>query len=198
MIRISCLAFFLTLTCYCDSAAGQLFGSRSVKRSLNRQGGTGVGTVQGNERFVRGRRDDSFVGTNQGDLQGFVGMEQARTSGQIASPTGGIKQFVDLSSTINTPYPQLKKSDVYPGAIVLPMEIRNPFNSPKQVSQLNSRLNVELRTKVSDSIEVSVVNRIASLRGEVSSSAKKVLAELLVGFEPGIDEIDNQIVIVDP
>ncbi len=44
-------------------------------------------------------------------------------------------------------------------------------------------------------IEVSVAGDVAILRGEVASARDRKLAELLVGFEPGIAAVKNQLVV---
>jgi len=88
---------------FSDAATAQLFGSQSVRRAISRQGNTNVGQIQGNERYLRGQRRQRFVGADQNEGIGFVGNEQARTSGTIASPTGGMKKFADKSNQINRP-----------------------------------------------------------------------------------------------
>lgn len=188
------VTFFL----YTDSAQAQLFGSRSIKRTLNRQGSRSVGQVEGNERFVRGRRGrQSFVGADQGDTTGFVGNEQGRTSGRIASPTGGLKKMADKSSQINRAYPNLKKTDIYPAIIVLPKSLIQSKKTDVELKKLNLDLTSELTQKVNDSISVSVVGRAATLRGVVPSAKEKGLAELLIRFEPGIDEVRNEIEVAN-
>ena len=180
-----------------QSAEGQLFGSRSNRRSFTRQGGNNAGQIQGNERFLRGNRGQSFVGADQGDGGGFVGNQQGRTSGRIASPTGGIKKFADRSVRINRPISPLGENDVYPPLILLPDSLQTDSRSPAQIQQVSELLNDELRRKISDSIEVSVASRTARLRGVVRSSKDRTLAELLVLFEPGVDVVQNEIEVFD-
>lgn len=179
-----------------NDAYGQLFGARSVKRSLSRQGNSTVGQVEGNERFVRGRRGrQSFVGADQNDVAGFVGNEQGRTSGRIASPTGGMEKKIDRSSQINRPYPALRKTDVYPSILLLPADLLQNQVTASLSLQQAEKWNLELKRKVNDSISVSVANRSATLRGVVGSAREKSLAELLIRFEPGIDEVQNEIAV---
>lgn len=173
--------------------AAQLFGSRSIRRTMTRQNSSSVGMVRGNERYVRGSRRDSFVGANQGELSGFVGNQQARTSGRIASPTGGLKKFADRSGQINRPVPSLKKGQPYPPVIVLPSEMLRPVLPSQSNRPVSNRLTTELKKKVSGNVSVSVANRTARLQGEVESESQKVLAELLIRFEPGIDEVQNEL-----
>lgn len=181
-----------------NSANAQLFGSRSIKRSFNRQGSTGVGQVQGNERFVRGRRGrQNFIGADQNDLSGFVGNELGRTSGRIASPTGGMKKMVDKSNQINRLYPAIKESEIYPPVIVLPKALMQNAKSSLRVQEWTGSLTKELRRKVNDSLSVSVAGRSATLRGEVASANDRSLAELLIRFEPGIDEVQNEIAVAN-
>ena len=196
MSRILIVLSVFSIVGFFESAEAQVFGSRSIRRNLNRQVSNNAGMVQGNERFIRGRRRNSFVGADQAEMTGFVGNEQARTSGRIASPTGGLKAFVDRSSTINRVIPGIRKSDFYPASIQIPLDLLAATNSPGKDAVLAEALNREIRIKVSESIEVLVANRFATLRGEVASANQKSLAELLIRFEPGIDEIRNEIEVV--
>ena len=137
------------------------------------------------------------MGADQNKGTGFVGNEQARTSGRIASPTGGMKNFADKSSQINRPVPSLRSTDPYPAVLTLPESWRPKPRTQVQVEQLNEIFTNELKRKVNDSIEVSVEARSATLRGEVSSVKDKNLAKLLILFEPGIDVVRNEIVIAN-
>ena len=191
------MAIVTSIHVFADAATAQLFGSRSVRRTVTRQGNSNVGQIQGNERYLRGRRGQSFVGADQNKGTGFVGNEQARTSGRIASPTGGMKNFADKSSQINRPVPSLRSTDPYPAVLTLPESWRPKPRTQVQVEQLNEIFTNELKRKVNDSIEVSVEARSATLRGEVSSVKDKNLAKLLILFEPGIDVVRNEIVIAN-
>ena len=182
---------------FSDAATAQLFGSQSVRRAISRQGNTNVGQIQGNERYLRGQRRQRFVGADQNEGIGFVGNEQARTSGTIASPTGGMKKFADKSNQINRPVADLRSTDPYPAVLILPESLRAKPRNQLQVETLNENLTRELKRKVNDSIEVSVEARSATLRGEVSSVKDKNLAKLLILFEPGIDVVQNEIVIAN-
>ena len=80
---------------------------------------------------------------------------------------------------------------------MLPSSLVDTISSPSQVQRLNQTLAVELSRKVNGSIEVLVEARTATLRGEVASARQKTLAELLVRFEPGVDEIVNEISVAN-
>ncbi|MEC9093916.1 MAG: BON domain-containing protein [Planctomycetota bacterium] len=184
MKPISIPAMILCLFCFAESSNAQLFGTRSIKRSMSRQNVSRAGQIQGNERFLRSQR-----------RQNFVGSEQGRTSGRIASPTGGIRKFSDRTDQINKPVPALKKKELYPAKIILPSSFFSNRQTPAQNLAKGVQLTDAFREKINDSIEVSVEGRSATLRGVVSSSREKSIAELLLHFEPGIDEIQNEISI---
>ncbi|MHC4878714.1 MAG: BON domain-containing protein [Planctomycetota bacterium] len=81
-----------TVDCY-----GQLFGERSLGRSLSRRARPTLssmeeaGTVTSDRRFLRGQRDRTdFVGG--GDTGSFVGATQGRTEGTVTSSTVGLRE----------------------------------------------------------------------------------------------------------
>ena len=79
-----------------ETSRAQLFGgNRSLGSPVGRRAGSGnhaeVGTIRGNERFVRGNRDrKSFVGADSTDSQEFTGMQQASGSTRVRSTLSGM------------------------------------------------------------------------------------------------------------
>jgi hypothetical protein len=60
-------------------------------------------------------------------------------------------------------------------------------------SQLTDRIRSKLPLADSNRIEVSVEDGVAILRGEVVTERERKLAGILVGFEPGVARVQNEI-----
>ncbi|MBM4001316.1 MAG: BON domain-containing protein [Planctomycetes bacterium] len=196
----SIFAAVLIAAAITGTADAQLFGSRSTGQPLQRRVGPArsgqVGEVQGNERFLRGNRGRrEFVGSDERSLGGFVGSEQARTSGNVPSSTTGLRPPPDRSSTLNRPIPPLGARDPYHPRLTI------GFQAPSDnVTDLERRLAAQLaespRFAGAGRFEVSVEGRTAILRGEVAAAKDRDLAELVVRFEPGISDVRNELAVV--
>jgi osmotically-inducible protein OsmY len=68
-------------------------------------------------------------------------------------------------------------------------------NAAQLTAALTERLEKFLLQGGSTQIEVSVENRTASLEGSVNSDDDRRLAERLVSLEPGVDRIENRLVV---
>ena len=185
-----------------DTASAQLFGPRSIGNPLQgraRSGqGSGVGEVQGSERFLRGNRGRrDFVGSDSGDRQGFVGNEQATGSTSTRTSTDGLQRRTDQGREINKVIPALPKNGMYYPTL------RLGFSLPTTVAtDLGQRLGLELASssRFSDRshFEVLVEGTTAILRGEVSSAAERDVAEVVARFEPGIYQVKNELKVLQP
>jgi len=205
-------------------ARAQLFGERTLGRSLSRQNspstarGTTTARTTGRTtntpaaksapgestpslmsegaRFIRGNRAASdFVGAGTAETRRFVGSEQA------GADAGEIRSAIDDLQVEAAP-----DANQTAGAVRTP---RVPMNAPRlrvdfdfspqatmEVSdQLTRRLQTALLRTGTSRIEVSVAGGEAILRGEVASARDRKLAELLVGFEPGIASVRNQLAV---
>ncbi|MHB8862100.1 MAG: BON domain-containing protein [Pirellulaceae bacterium] len=181
---------------------GQMFGARSVGQPLSRRPGAGtasvdledIGSLQGNERFLRqNRRATDFVGNDVRELQRFVGALQARALGLIPPATQGLTRRVDRSETINQPLPPPRPGAPYPPR----MEVSFP-TLPVPAAQQPSRRALDTLARShqmpgASRIEVLMEGRTAILQGEVLSEADRDLAEILLTFEPGISAIRNEL-----
>jgi osmotically-inducible protein OsmY len=207
-----------TTDCY-----GQLFGERTLGRSLNRRARQSVpsmeeaGTVTPDRRFVRGLRDRTdFVGGS--DTGSFVGATQGRTEGTVTSSTSGLRE--EARRAINVPRGPQPVTGKYLARLAPAFEVSDrPVPSSRQ-EQLQNRLRVpdlsdaatsgkhsgrrfpNRTTATADrsqqrrlrvSIEVLVEGRAATLSGVAASEHDRQLAALLVAFEPGIDSVNNQV-----
>jgi len=181
-------------------ALGQLFGPRRLGQSLARRPGPGavqtqedVGSLQGNERFLRqNRRPTDFVGPDIRELQRFIGVLQGRVRGQVPSSTEGLRRRVDRSATMNQPLAPPPKGIPYYPRLDVNIEVPAPRTELLEQSALDT-LARSPQMSATSRIEVWVEGRTAILLGEVPSARDRDLAAILLSFEPGISEIRNQL-----
>ena len=207
-----------------DGAWAQLFGERTLGRSVSRRaspstargtatprtpsrttgtsaakpapGETTASLMSEDARFIRGNRTASdFVGAGTAETRRFVGSEQAGADAEE------IRSAVDDLQVEAAP-----DANQTPGAVRAP---RVPMNAPRLrvdfafsqqttaviSDQLTRRLQAAALRSGPSRIEVSVAGGVATLRGEVASARDRKLAELLVGFEPGIAAVKNQLAV---
>ncbi len=149
--------------------------------------------VDDNARFIRGNRDaGDFVGSDLGDSQTFVGMQQTDIEADLSSA-------VDELLIEETPDVNLGTQPVIPPRMLLNaprLQVGFDFTprQPDVVSaQLTRRVGLTLSSDASNRIEVSMEDGVAILRGEVVSERDRKLAGILVGFEPGVARVRNEI-----
>jgi hypothetical protein len=201
-------------------AQGQLFGERNLGGGLNRSPGpapTGGGAPGGAaggmefrsvnpERFVRGqRRADSFVGGAQLEPgSDFVGRELPTTPGAIRSAIDGSlpRQPARRSARINRPLTPTPRNMVrpprlsfVPDAAFIPEPVMPEGDG---FMTRDERLTDLMTRRVSPTAVVRIENRRAVLEGTVDSPENRRLAEIMLRFEPGVDEVDNQLEIATP
>ena len=223
--RLFPLAIALAVSCLsAHDALGQLFGERTLGRSISRQaspsaasrttaaratgrtigaaaaqptaGETVPSLMTEGARFLRGNRAASdFVGTDAGETRRFVGGEQAGGEGEeIRSAIDNLQ--VETAPDAN----QTASAARTPRVPMNAPRLRVAFDFSPQVpttvsDQLTRRLQAaSLRTGASR-IEVSVADGVATLRGAVASARDRKMAELLARFEPGIESVQNQLVV---
>ena len=193
----------LLLTAGSDDCFGQLFsGQRGLGNPIRaRQGNllTGnEGTIQGSERFLRENRSrGEFVGSDRSEQQGFVGSEQALGTGRVRTSVETLREFRDRSGRINRPIELPATDEPYLPRLLIDFTVSGS-REPQRALQVENRLNRFLAVTSEQPISVSVVNRQAILRGEVTAEEDVARLEILLSFEPGIDEIVNELVVVPP
>lgn len=194
--------FVLVLAEGADTAHGQMFGARSVGQPLARRPLPGasleqedVGTLQGNERFLRqNRRASDFVGTDIRDIQRFVGALQARAlRQQLLSSTQGLTRRVDRSESVNQPLPPVPRGTPYYPRLELSFAAAPVPDTRVPARQALETLARSPQLSGPNRIAVWMEGRTAILQGEVLSEADRDLAEILLTFEPGISAIENQL-----
>jgi hypothetical protein len=147
-------------------------------------------------RFLRGNRAASdFVGTGTSETRRFVGSEQAGGEGEeIRSAIDNLQ--VETAPDANQTAGAVRPPRVPMNAPRLRVGFEFVPQVPTEVSdRLAHRLQAASPRAGTSRIEVSVAGDVAILRGEVASARDRKLAELLVGFEPGIAAVKNQLVV---
>lgn len=162
---------------------------------------TGVGVLQGNERFLRGnRKAGEFVGKDKGD-SGFVGA-QSEAEGIVApavdDAAAAKKADPNRVNAVNVPAAAA-------GRAARRYEPRLAVGF-QQLAKPMETVNVELGRQLksipglhpANQYEVSVAGRVATLRGTVASERDRTLAESLLLFEPGIGSVRNELQVKTP
>jgi hypothetical protein len=202
-VSLALLIPCLLLVVCVDTSFGQLFsGQRGLGNPIRARQGTLVtgneGTIQGTERFLRDNRDRrEFVGSDRNEQQGFVGSEQALGTGRVRTSVESLRDFRDRSSRINRPIELPATDEPYLPRLTVDFTVDRSLEH-QQALQAERRLNHSRVVANEQRISVSVVNRQATLRGEVTSEEDVARLEILLSFEPGIDEIVNELVVVPP
>jgi hypothetical protein len=211
VIRFSHCLFAAAVAALCaGSAQAQMFGTRQLGGMLSRQpspGGTGNaaspaignpgGTITGAERFVRGARQaNDFVGTDTGDRRGYVGRAQSR-----------IRRATPVTTNLQT-RPEPKVNQAAPSetssatSLYQPRLALAPELSGTPPGAIETALVEHLRRsggiRWTGPLKVSLEGRTAVLRGEVASARDRELAEALAQFEPGIDDVQNDLRVQPP
>ena len=187
-------------------AEAQLFGQRTLGQSLSRrprpglsQGQESVGSLQGNERFMRGSRGArDVVGTGARGRGGFVGVDQATSRTQVRSAVQGLQETRSARTSINQRLRRVRKGEMYHPKLVLGFEPPPSTAQGLAPSLLLEHLTRALFGDSTGSLEVLVEGRTALLQGVVDSARQRDLAELLVLFEPGISVVRNELEVSGP
>ena len=198
-LKTSAWISLLAMVAWFASAASsdaQMFGARTVGRTLSRQaspgGGAETGTVR-NQRFVRGNRSAAnFVGSDRSEAGRFVGTQQSGLGAAIRSAASGVQAAADEANQVNRAVPRPGKGDMYAPRLAVGFDY-----DPTSGQELADRITAQVR-KQGLPIEVWVEGRTAILRGAVASEEERALAKHLVEFEPGISAVRSELTIDRP
>lgn len=190
-----------------SGAQAQMFGSRGgsvlAQDPLKTNQGSsasatgGVGTLNFNERFIRGnRRTGNFVGGDSRDRRGFVGSQQGgqttRSRPVITTPRSAAPDANRTASAARR-----GRSGMYDPRLSIAFEVTRP--TEEEVAESLARLlTASPGFQSANRFEVSVEGGIATLQGEVASERDRTLAERLILFEPGIDSVRNELKVKRP
>jgi osmotically-inducible protein OsmY len=174
-------------------AGAQLFGSHARGRRPSARATGSVGSVRGNERFVRGiRRRGDFVGTDTRDRREFVGSLQGSTSGQVRSATTGLRSTETRTANVQRTSTARQRAKMYDPRLTVNFDF-TPRPSEAILATLVRRLESSSKLHLTGPIEVSLEGGTATLEGEVASKRDRTLAELLLLFEPGVSAVKNNL-----
>jgi len=188
-----------------ESARAQLFGApRNTGSPLQirpRPGTTTdaaaqaqVGTLQGNERFMRENRAASdFVGGSRQESGGFIGSVQALGAGRVPAATESLVAPTDDSRRLNRPLPAMSRTGLYPPKLIVDFgDVALDATLVRSVATERLR---RLSGDPESTVEVSVEGRRAILRGTVADESTSRRLAILASFEPGIDDVENRLEI---
>lgn len=152
------------------------------------------GLARQDSRFVRGNRQrDDFVGSNRTELKGFVGATQAIGVGTAPIAANNVRiETGNLRS--NRPLPPLGKSGMYYPKLDLNsivVEDAEVITNPRQFERFKERV----RERTDSEIEITMESGVAVIRGEVGSKRDSELLEAMIGFEPGVDRVRNELTV---
>jgi hypothetical protein len=178
-------------------AQAQMFDGRTTRGSAGRRSASSraaAGTVI-NQRFVRGNRSSrDFVGTDTTDRDGFVGAQQADTSGSVQTAQTGLQPEKAPDATVNQSAAAPTTLGMYNPRLQVDFAVR-PSPAKAMGYELSRRTERALWDRLATRIEVTVDGRTATLRGAVLSERDRTLAETLLTFEPGISEVRNELLV---
>lgn len=185
-----CFLLINIANAFCSpNATGQMFAERTLG---------GAGTLQGNERFLRGNRSRrDFVGADRTDQQGFVGAQQALATGRVRSAVEDLQIETVNPRRINRPLTPIPTQGLYYprlqiDSLASASEI-NPDLSTR-VSVSNSLLKERMERIGGPNVEVSLLNETtAILQGSVESQRIAELLQQILLFEPGVNDVVNQL-----
>ena len=218
-LQVSVLLAIMAMLVQHKVAEGQLVGNRSIGTpalSLTQQRAAGnpaipspgigqasnaIGTLGSrmqvdNTRFVRGNRSrQDVVGSNRTDLNGFVGVGQALGVGRVPSSVENFR--IETTKTkINRPLPpQPAKGMYYPR---LEIDFATTASQGKLLQEGPASIDTSDRVAQfsAGNAIVTMSGTTAILRGAVNSVRTSELLVQLLSFEPGIDRVKNELVVL--
>lgn len=195
-----------------NSAGTQMrspFGNSGQRASLGAAASLGPanqsaapgGVLDGNERFVRGNRSrQDFVGTGRNDLTGFVGSEQAIGVGRVPAAADSFRLEATNAARINRPLPAQPSSGMYYPRLVLDAEPNELASSPQTQSyetavEASAEVARRVKSVAGENVQVFMDGGTAIVEGTVASQRIAELVISILGFEPGVDRVDNKLVV---
>ena len=202
-LSITIAALLFTGSLLAGEANAQLFGERNLGsslrgRSTTRSAGRNPGLDPSGRRFDRRSRRGGFVGTDRSDRRSFVGRNDAGPTPRVQSAVSGIRT-AGGSSAANSVGQQQAIGQMYPPRLELASDLRASRDLRRVIDADTA---IELANQLTElmdgsAIEVSVVDRIATIRGVVVSAKDRRRAEILASFEPGVSVVVNDLRLAD-
>jgi hypothetical protein len=159
-----------------------------------------IGTmVDEGARYVRGNREATdFVGADTAEAERFVGALQSGAGELIQS---AVEEQLEIETAEDAN--QVIEPVLPPRMLLTPPRLQLGFSAPARPSVEMSatvlqHLQAALPSLDPNWFEVSVAEGVATLRGTVASERDRKMAALLVGFEPGIARVQNELTVAMP
>lgn len=175
-------------------ASAQMFSpiqSLRSETSLQNAGG-----LTGDRRFLRqNRRRGDFVGRDVDASQGFVGETQGRTTGRVQTAVSTLLE--EPTIPVNTPRPAASRTGIYEPRLTIAFEVDLPRASDR-TREIQNLVVRAAGLSPPETIEVTLHDGVATLRGEVDSAAARDRAALVVQFEPGVVSVRNELIVRAP
>ncbi len=194
LMKSGCLFVTLVMLSLTETAQAQLFSPgqslRSSDTSLQN-----AGRLTGDFRHLRrNRRRGDFVGKQNDAPQGFVGNTQGRVQGRAQTATATLREEPQIQ--VNRPRPAPSRTGIYEPRLTIGFDPVRPSDSDvaRQTQASVSRA-VSLISPAT--INVSLTDGVATLRGEVGSAKAKELATLVAQLEPGVESVQNELTVRD-
>jgi osmotically-inducible protein OsmY len=163
------------------------------------------GGIQNNARFLRQNRGGQFVGSDAADISGALGTLGGGQSG--VNGLNNLTQQLRGNNNRQRNNQPNQRTGQNGAAQQLSFRIsrKTSFEPPVQPTGAATALSARLTQMVQRSslvqaespLQVVVRGRIATLRGSVASDHARDLAARLVLLEPGVDQVDNQLQVVE-
>ena len=199
-ISLACTTLFWVVG-FQPAAQAQLFGERRVGSPLTRPGGgassagQNPGNLTGSERFLRGNRSRrDFVGSDRNEADGFVGASQAIGVGRVPAATESLRIETTNTARINRPIPPLPAKGMYYPRLEIGFDTLSRSES-ELVSVATDRLQKRVQDVAGNGVRLVIHDRVARLEGIADSMETVELAAIMAGFEPGIDRVENRVVV---
>lgn len=167
------------------------FAAGDVGAFAGEQNGV-AGQVTGSERFVRGNRNGNFVGTDSGDIQQ---QQQQRQQGTF-NAASALRNFQAGAPGAAAQFFQQQQPAAGTGASLVRVRLNAAFAHPEPQpgalrATLQARLQRMLGAQLGPETQVTVEGRTVVLTGSAASQHDRELAEILIGLEPGVGEVQN-------
>lgn len=179
-------------------AEAQMFGARTVGQPLSRRNAAQLPPADNpleSRRFVReSRGSGEFVGRDNQDT-GFVGNVGASDSTAPVNPATPVIQRPDLAPVVNRPVRVRRPNTLLDPPLALGFQL-SPETIARRDEKATKSIARVLSSHFENQISVSVVDQTAILRGWARDEEQKRLAEILAELEPGIVQVQNEIVVL--
>ncbi|MCS7238701.1 MAG: BON domain-containing protein [Thermoguttaceae bacterium] len=200
-----------------SSASQGLFGTRTFGQGMSARTGTSSGlglssafssrlmtSQQQTRQMQAGRQQGQFVGADTGDVRNILGF--------VTNPNQAVQAWRQGLTSLRSAFGQQPNQPSQPGSFggrgttrsgriaEVPAVVEAGFQyeppaPPSVASTLQTRLEKAGLPGVGSSVQVAVEGDVVVLRGSVSSSHQRLLAENLARLEPGVRQVRNELVV---